>query len=286
MDPMTTVRDELGERISAVTEAETALQALGGLLEGLHLFAPRAAIFLVRRGEACGWNSVGYSTATTASLREMRSPLGQGWLGQLAESAEAGPHTCPAQADPAPAPGEALGLTIRVSGTPLAVLLVERSAAEEPWNPAAVALLATLVRLRLELILAARKIESMAAGPTKAAPAAEPSENKAEARTEQPSPVEQHAAKDEGESAEVVAAGRFARLVATDIRLYNEEAVLLGRRHRDLAKRLADPIKRGRESFTERHAGLGAPGLQLLRDAFVEVLGGGDETLLPASCFE
>jgi len=261
---MTTVRDELTARIAAVTEAESAQQALSGLLEGLHLFAPRAAVFLVRRDEVCGWNSVGYSETVASSLRQLRSPLGQGWLGELAASVGSGPLPCPPQAGPASDSGEAMGLAIRVSGNPLAVLTVERSVGEEPWNLAAATLLATLVRLRLELILAARKMDSMAASEPGSAPTSTRSETEAE----------------------TPAARRFARLVATDIRLYNEEAVLLGRRHRDLTERLAGPMNRGKESFLERHAGLGVPGLQLLRQAFVEVLGGGDETLLPESYFE
>ena len=76
-------------------------------------------------------------------------------------------------------------------------------------------------------------------------------------------------------------ARRFAKLVATDIRLYNEEAVVLGRRDRDLFRRLADSIERGRELFDRRFPDLGAPGQSLLHQALVEILAGGDEDLLP-----
>jgi hypothetical protein len=75
----------------------------------------------------------------------------------------------------------------------------------------------------------------------------------------------------------------FARLVATDIRLYNEEAVMLGRRHRDLARRLHDHLHQGRESFRRRFPDLGDEGLTLLHEAFVQVLAGGDQSLLPGS---
>jgi hypothetical protein len=75
-------------------------------------------------------------------------------------------------------------------------------------------------------------------------------------------------------------ARRFARLVASDIRLYNEEAVLIGRSRRDLALRLEGALARGRESFLRRFPDLGAPGLALLDEAYVEVLAAGDASAL------
>jgi hypothetical protein len=76
-------------------------------------------------------------------------------------------------------------------------------------------------------------------------------------------------------------ARRFARLIATDIRLYNEEAVVVGRRQGDLLRRLQDPLARGREAFVRRFGDLGDDGLRLLHEACVQVLAAGDEALLP-----
>ena len=75
-------------------------------------------------------------------------------------------------------------------------------------------------------------------------------------------------------------ARRYARLVATDIRLYNEEAVAVGRRERDLAARLGEQLQRGREAFSRRFPDLGPDGMQLLDDAYVQVLAGGDPSLI------
>ena len=75
-------------------------------------------------------------------------------------------------------------------------------------------------------------------------------------------------------------ARRFARLVATDIRLYNEEAVVVGRRERDLASRLGEQLKRGRDTFSHRFPDLGPDGTKLLDDAYVQVLAGGDTSLI------
>ena len=76
-------------------------------------------------------------------------------------------------------------------------------------------------------------------------------------------------------------ARRFARLVATDIRLYNEEAVAHGRVEGDLAVRLGEQMQKGRESFERRFPSLGQEGMSILRDSFVQVLAGGDASLIP-----
>jgi hypothetical protein len=82
------------------------------------------------------------------------------------------------------------------------------------------------------------------------------------------------------------AARRYARLVATDIRLYNEEAVVLGRKDGDLAERLKESLARGKETFLRRHGDLGSPGLRILHNAYVQVLAGGEESLIPTSLLE
>jgi hypothetical protein len=88
------------------------------------------------------------------------------------------------------------------------------------------------------------------------------------------------------ESPELAAAQRFARLLATDIRLYNEEAVVLGRRNRDLAQRLGEHLSRGKQTFLRRHAALGPAGLHILHEAYVQVLAAGDPSLLPATALD
>jgi hypothetical protein len=75
-------------------------------------------------------------------------------------------------------------------------------------------------------------------------------------------------------------ARRYARLVATDIRLYNEEAVVVGRRQRDLSRRLGEQFQRGRVAFSHRFPDLGPDGMKLLEAAYIHVLAGGDASLL------
>jgi hypothetical protein len=75
------------------------------------------------------------------------------------------------------------------------------------------------------------------------------------------------------------AARTFARLLAGDIRLYNEEAVVTGRRRGDLALRLAEPIQQARDRYLSRYSQLDPSG-RLLRAELLQVVAGGDEALL------
>jgi hypothetical protein len=122
-------------------------------------------------------------------------------------------------------------------------------------------------------------MHAAAAAPA-AAPAAEPVPAAPAPAESSVAPwIERQGSPTEGQRREE--ARRFARLVATDIRLYNEEAVVLGRRNRDLFRRLEEQIERGREAFDRRFPDLGMPGRAVLHEAYVEILAGGDADLLP-----
>jgi hypothetical protein len=83
----------------------------------------------------------------------------------------------------------------------------------------------------------------------------------------------------EGAASEEEDAGRFARLLVTEIQLYHDHEVVQGRLERDLYRRLREPIERSRRMYEERVADR-----ELERDYFeeqlVEVLAGGDPEAL------
>ena len=124
-----------------------------------------------------------------------------------------------------------------------------------------------------------------------AAPATAPAPRDREEAEPEPAPAEpsglqEGAAEPAVDEKRLEAARRYARLVATDIRLYNEEAVMQGRRGGDLVQRLGDQIGRGKETFLRRHGSLGPTGLEILHEAYVQVLAGGDEALMPPSVLD
>lgn len=263
------------------------------LLDGSRLGAPRATILLLRQGRLKGWGSVGYSPETARIMRAMTLAMDSGWLHRIVgDPAARLVFRSPGEAaEPLIGQGpssEAVGAPIRIGGKTVGALLAERNAGESPWRPPVLGLLVTVARTRLELDLAWRKLRTASSERsgtgTEAAkeeetltltpPVAESARESGLApRAKDPTTDVEERRRDE--------ARRYARLVATDIRLYNEEAVVLGRRHRDLARRIADHLAMGKETFGRRFPDLGSEGLTLLREAYIQVLAGGDSGLLP-----
>jgi hypothetical protein len=75
-------------------------------------------------------------------------------------------------------------------------------------------------------------------------------------------------------------ARRFASLLVSELLLYNEEAVILGRKQRDLSRRLAREIERTRQAYAARiPSGLRAAP-RYLEEEMLRILADGDEALL------
>jgi hypothetical protein len=72
-------------------------------------------------------------------------------------------------------------------------------------------------------------------------------------------------------------AKRFARLLVSEIKLYNESKVEEGRKNRDVYSQLKEDIERSRKLYTERYPDA-PPGF--FNDELVRVLAGGDEAAL------
>lgn len=89
-------------------------------------------------------------------------------------------------------------------------------------------------------------------------------------------------ARPSGQEAEepVQAARRYARLLISEIKLYNEAAVDEGRAHRDLARRLAPEIERARRLYEERVPHTVADRVRHFEHELVQTLAGGDPALL------
>jgi ribonuclease HI len=75
-------------------------------------------------------------------------------------------------------------------------------------------------------------------------------------------------------------AKRFARLVVSEIKLYNEAKVNEGRRHRDLYERLKDDVERGRQMYADRVPAHIRENTNYFVDELVRILAGGDAAAL------
>jgi hypothetical protein len=71
-------------------------------------------------------------------------------------------------------------------------------------------------------------------------------------------------------------ARRFARLVVSEIKLYNEAKVADGRKSKDIYERLKEDIERGRQMYNDRVAADVRDATDYFQDELVRILGGGD----------
>ena len=309
----------LEQCVQSLVESRSPSDIFKILLKGSQSAAPRGAVFLVRQGAIKGWGSIGYDENVARSQRGFRADATSGWLGELVSNPETGLQVRENSGDPdfgQAAPSDSAAIGVRVRGRTIAVLTAERSASDTLWVPEGLKLIVAVAQLRLELDLALRRLKNSppaaTAKPAEPTPAAGPvvePDLAPPARTVgatpsavEPPPVVEVAldfdADEESstevaevpargaENAELAAAKRFAKLVATDIRLYNEEAVMNGRREGDLAERLGEQIGRGKATFMKRHASMGSAAGKVLHEAFIEVLAAGDRDLLPESVLD
>jgi hypothetical protein len=75
-------------------------------------------------------------------------------------------------------------------------------------------------------------------------------------------------------------AKRFARLVVSEIKLYNEAKVNEGRRNKDIYERLKEDIERGRQMYHDRVPPHVRESTNYFYDELVRILAGGDQSAL------
>lgn len=75
-------------------------------------------------------------------------------------------------------------------------------------------------------------------------------------------------------------AKRFARLVVSEIKLYNEAKVNEGRKHRDIYERLKEDIERGRQMYSDRVNPQVRDSTNYFHDELIRILAGGDANAL------
>ncbi|HXY40039.1 MAG TPA: hypothetical protein VEQ10_10225, partial [Vicinamibacteria bacterium] len=75
-------------------------------------------------------------------------------------------------------------------------------------------------------------------------------------------------------------AKRFARLVVSEIKLYNEAKVTEGRRTKDIYERLREDIERGRQMYRDRVPASVRNTTDYFQDELVRILAGGDASAL------
>ena len=256
------VVERLLTAVRAMDAGRSLTDVLSALTSAAAVEAPRVALFVVNGSELRSWKTVGFdSEAVQVSLNE------EGLLGEVMRrrepvvSAEADGPAAPAFAS-LPSDRAAIAVPLMVASQPVAVLYADDASAVPAETPAswpeAVQILGRHASINLAHLTAARAVEAMRRSVAPSAADAAP-------RLE----------KEDGTSAR-----RYARLLVSEIKLYNEAAVRLGRQQRDLLERLKPEIERARKLYTQRISPAIDARASLFQQELVQTLADGDASLL------
>jgi len=248
------------EAIRGIDEAQTLSAALSAAVRGAALASPRVALFLVSGTTLQEWPVEG-----VASLGAGEFSSAEREAGFLADALRDGQpqsidgsngRTAPAFAGLPPGRG-AIAVPFVLGGQPVALLYADEGRDGQPlasWRDSvqilgrhASALLACLTTVRT-----AQALRLISAAGSDSVPAADD---------------EAHGAR------------RYARLLLSEIKMYNDGAVRAGCERRDLLQRLEPEIDRARQLYEERIAPSPARDLYF-RQELVQTLANGDSSLL------
>lgn len=260
--------------IRTIDGARSLSDTLTSLTDAAATMAPRAALFVVvNQGDSQdlqGWHAAGFGDESLKATRMSSADRAGRRLLDLAISSGRAQSTV---TEPAPSfaglpEGRAgLAVPITVGGHSVAVLYADDAPAAEPEAPAswpeAIQVLAAHASACLEQITAVRTtqaIQQMASTGTR--PAA--------AGLAASAPAHEHDS----------SARRYARLLVSEIKLYNEAAVRTGREKRDLLNRLRPEIERARRLYEERVPPSVVARGTYFQQELVHTLADGDSALL------
>jgi hypothetical protein len=253
----------LVDALRAIDQATSLSDALALTAAAAALEAPRAAVFVANGPQLEEWHVPDVPALTSAPLRidaEASGLLGNTMAhGDVRVSSPTGPM--PPAFAALPPQRTAVAVPLLVADQPVGVIYADEgpdAAGPAGWQDAiqivgrhASACLAYLTATRT-----AQAVRLMAQGAT--------------ARRAAPS----NSAEDEQ------AARRYAKLLVSEIKLYNEAAVRTGREKRDLARRLKPEIDRARRLYDERIPPSVAGRDACFQQELVQTLADGDAALL------
>ena len=177
----------------------------------------------------------------------------------------------------------------------MAILYGDTGAATEGGDPLAFEILARVTALAMERLAAPHRkaragVEAAAGAPdqtqhtalhTPAGTVAPPEEAEMQAILADLGGPPRSASADDGQSDEerrrLADARRFAHLLVSELMLYNEAAVIQGRKHRDLYTRLRKEIDRSRQAFQARFPALVTGPNDYFSQELVRTLAQGDQ---------
>lgn len=255
------------DAIRAVDAAASLSDALAAVVRGAAREAPRAALFMVDGARLQEWPVPGLPSIHSAPIRS--EELETGILGEALRRSE---PAVTGRGDGASAPAfaslppgrMAVAVPFVLGGTTVAVLYADEGAAGDapPAWPDRIQILGRHASAFLASVTAMRTAQALRllSGP--------------------PTGVLPNGAAHDSDQDGAQGARRYARLLVSEIKLYNESAVRTGREQRDLLQRLKPEIERARRLYDERVAASVGSRDAYFHQELVLTLADGDLSLL------
>lgn len=297
--PLETLRDA----IDSLGGGESQREILGSLLDAAGHCYRRAALFVFKEGILTGWAASGFTGAGADTLIERASlpAAGDHLLAQAARGRAAqrvgseGPGERVLAALGGVRPLEACAVPVLAHGRPVAVLYGDTGTGPAAAQPLPFEILARVAGMAIDRLQPRHGGAAAAAGSERTPatipgpPAGRrgspvpPEDAELEAILTDPAGGPRGVAAEgdlpEEERRRHTDARRFAQLLVSELVLYNEEAVVQGRKHRDLYERLAKEIERSRQTYLARFSAQSGM-TDYFSEELVRVLAQGDRTLL------
>jgi len=245
--------DRLPSAVRSLDAAASLSQTLEALLQHAGAIAGRAALFLISGDRLKAWKSI---AIPEIDVQAVESSLdGRDLLARAIQSGEATPASAALPAPPfARLTGDqAVAAPLMINGRAVAVLYADTggSAGSAGWTDA-VDLVARHASSMAALRAAMRTFDVLRGDATDGAAAGNGDES----------------------------ARRYARLLVSEIKLYNEAAVRAGRQQRDLRQRLRGEIDRALRQYEERVPPAVGARERYFQQELVQTLADGDPSLL------
>jgi hypothetical protein len=296
------------DAVESISRRETQREILSALIDVGAAFYPRVALFIVKGGALTGWAGLGFlgegGFRSEQLARVSLSAAGDHLLARAVSghaAVRSGPQGAGKEVHAALgglAAGESCAAPVLVRGRPVAVVYGDTGSAAERGDPLAFEIVARIAGLAMERLEAPQRrvrpapVEVTAtlaqgtAHETAAAPGALAPPEEAELQAiladlggQLRTPSADDGLSDE-ERRRQADARRFAHLLVSELLLYNEAAVVQGRRHHDLYARLQTEIERSRQAFSSRFPALASGSHDYFNQELVRLLAQGDPGLL------
>ena len=273
--------EELKGVLEEIDSGNKQVEILNSLLQGAGKYFQRAALFVISGQEVVGWLAKGFGAEGVPPGRaKVTLPLTQE---NILSEAYTKQSTVIARLEEQPENREFLqslgeALPTQMMATPLfvrgkvaAIIYGDQGESlEEITMVPLVEIMGRVAGMAIELLPLRRKL---AEAPPPPKP---PEEAEEEIEVEAP-PSPEVVTEEERKVHEE--AQRFARLLVSEIKLYNEVEVTLGRQNKDLYQRLKSDIERSRETYNKRFPSLVST-TDYFHEHLVRILAEGDESAL------